>query len=240
MKMFSASSFLETSPNPIGASSEKNKILASTIKIAEWIKPTQVIWDLKTQVFWDKFISYPCLPSHPRDLYFSSKPEIKNFPKKRFLSWLVHLCHRQILQRHLETEQATNWTTNSGFGQESHPGYKIPRYSCREIGYTCSKRGWELAVPSDRLIQSNKKGRNWLFWFAQNLYCLYRLIPFQWAGWTPPHLTNNLTFLLPSPPPYLCSQHYLPFQFCQHRTVGCDAFSAQQCRLFLVYNLLPN
>lgn len=36
MKMFSASSFLETSPNPIGASSEKNKILASTIKIAEW------------------------------------------------------------------------------------------------------------------------------------------------------------------------------------------------------------
>ena len=33
-KMFSESSFLETSPNPTGVSSEKNKILAS--KIAAW------------------------------------------------------------------------------------------------------------------------------------------------------------------------------------------------------------
>jgi len=32
--MFSESSFLETSPNPTGVSSEKNKILAS--KIAAW------------------------------------------------------------------------------------------------------------------------------------------------------------------------------------------------------------
>lgn len=36
--MFSESPFIETSPNPIGVSSEKNKILASTIKIAEWDK----------------------------------------------------------------------------------------------------------------------------------------------------------------------------------------------------------
>lgn len=36
LKMFSASSFLEISPNPTGVSSEKNKILASSIKIAEW------------------------------------------------------------------------------------------------------------------------------------------------------------------------------------------------------------
>lgn len=38
MKMFSVNSFLETSPNPAGVSSEENKTLASTIKTAEWDK----------------------------------------------------------------------------------------------------------------------------------------------------------------------------------------------------------
>lgn len=36
--MFSVSSFLETSPNPTGVSSEENKTLGSTVKIAEWDK----------------------------------------------------------------------------------------------------------------------------------------------------------------------------------------------------------
>lgn len=36
--MFSESSFLATSPNPTGVSSERKKILASTIKTAEWDK----------------------------------------------------------------------------------------------------------------------------------------------------------------------------------------------------------
>lgn len=38
MKMFPVNSFLETSPNPAGVSSEENKTLASTIKTAEWDK----------------------------------------------------------------------------------------------------------------------------------------------------------------------------------------------------------
>lgn len=38
MKMFSVNSFLETSPNPAGVSSEENKTVASTIKTAEWDK----------------------------------------------------------------------------------------------------------------------------------------------------------------------------------------------------------
>lgn len=68
--MFSLSSFLETSPNPTGVSSEKIKHLPVPFKLQSGIKPTQVIQDLKMQVFWNKFISYPCLHSQPRDLCF--------------------------------------------------------------------------------------------------------------------------------------------------------------------------
>ena len=149
------------------------------------------------------------------------------------------LWHWQILQTHLEAGQAPDCPASSVHIR--NPRLQLLLHQYRD---THSSRGWEQAVPPDGWIWGSKNGEESVVVVERVCYCTELLLLLLISsvlvgkmGTTALHQTLYFPAAITS---FLCSKHYLPFQFCQRRTVWCDAFSAQQCRLFLVCNLLPN
>lgn len=177
--------------------------------------------------------------SHTAEIWVFKQTSDQVLPYRRLLSWPVDLCYWHILDAPGDrTGNRVNSQVSSSSGildykNVSRIHLQVHKYWDTE--HTYSKRGNKLF----HLMQSNKKGKNWLFWQKKPVttqYCCCFTVLVGKTDPTPPNQTIPFSCAITSP----SWSQYLPFQFCQHRRAGCDAFSAQQCRLFQVYNLLPN